>query len=755
MKMNVIRDIFFVFLIIYFSRVDFVSLAQEKPKEFSQQSNTAASIRRRSRQKIKNRKKREKAEKIAQFQYEACKTENISSSDLSNSDQSHENTEAKSCIDCAVSKDVDFEKIKETTYEIQVRDFKSKLQKRVVDQIANKISQTLNLRCCITKNKEHCIQTEINQQNENVLCEKRIKGMKTVIKRLWPEMRIQLSLTSPKLREDRIISEKSTWLDSSPSHSISDFSDLPQLTKEEQARAETLYVKTLAEIPLEQLSSSEFKQRLYDGRALHTHIAGKKHLTKNDQAQLKLAVKDMRTSAKASYSQIVGAMPILGYLKTGNPSNEELDQALERIEIILKEDLEKMKNSEALSMTSLLLYEPLVEELLSEHNEYCSIALQERIQIKKKEEIGDSINFTIGIVAGGICMYATAGICFLVGSTMGLTMGYTNYQLANQGVRTSLGHILTGQQFETIENMERKEQEVFFNALFLYLGTWGMIAGPIKSVSKISTKAVRKSHMRDLKAQMSSLERNRIEIDKSKVTVKSLDAGVHENYIILDSHGKKIGIFKPQKKDEFAISSQEVAAYRFCVVIGCRVVPKTKFARLEEKKGSLQEFVSGETRQQLNSKTDFIKSLKDPHAPLRKDFDEMVVLDLAGGNADRNSENYLIDMVNERLYAIDNSGAYAMKKGKPIVAHWVLDAQESQIWQNPVSEYLREIVMRINFSDINDLYPLIPGNMNRSRKQVHERIKQLKSILHKKPEITLEELVDEMGGFRINPYRRH
>ena len=89
-------------------------------------------------------------------------------------------------------------------------------------------------------------------------CKKKTKELKDSIKERWSEMRVNLALSSPAIREDRILSNKATWFDSTPSHLISDFTDLPKLSSREKVKARKLYVETLAETPLEKFSPSQF-----------------------------------------------------------------------------------------------------------------------------------------------------------------------------------------------------------------------------------------------------------------------------------------------------------------------------------------------------------------------------------------------------------------------------------------------------------------------------------------------------------------
>ena len=75
-----------------------------------------------------------------------------------------------------------------------------------------------------------------------------------------------------------------------------------------------------------------YKHRMYKGKPLHLPLSGERHLTSNDKARLKQATEDLQKEAKESYFQITSEMPVLGYLKTGNPKKKELDEAFLKIE---------------------------------------------------------------------------------------------------------------------------------------------------------------------------------------------------------------------------------------------------------------------------------------------------------------------------------------------------------------------------------------------------------------------------------------
>ena len=372
----------------------------------------------------------------------------------------------------------------------QSKAFRQKLQKQVIGQVEARIFRTEILRNCVTENKTYFIQKEIDWSIMERVCKKEKNKLRTEIKKLWPKMRINLALISPAVKEDRILSDSSTWLDSTPSHLLSGFNDLPALTEEEKIKAKKKYVETLAKIPLEKFTPSEFKQRMYQKKPLHSPLSVKNYLTSKDKFRLKQAVEDLQKKAKNSYSEAMNEMefPILGYLNTGHPSVRELGRAFLKVKLGLKDLLKKVKKPKA-SMGLLLSFNPLVEEILIKNKGYCLVAEQARIQAENEEHITN-----LGMLGAG---FAATAPCFIAGPWAGLSclfagmlVGVTGYKQAQTTTKDAFGRFLTGKEFETIASLKAKEKEEFLAKVFLPLGAWGSTGAMAKATSK-ATQAAR------------------------------------------------------------------------------------------------------------------------------------------------------------------------------------------------------------------------------------------------------------------------
>ena len=418
--------------------------------------------------------------------YEACKSQDISS--LSEETSLEKKTEGEFCFSCIFTNPFGFGEMQETAQTLQTKVFREKLQKRVIGQIESKIYQIQSLQACVRGDREwfRKQKVKVDWPLMKEVCKKKTKKLRAAIKERWSEMRLNLALSSPAIDEGRILSKNSTWFDSTPSHLISDFTDLPRLSLREKTQARKRYVETLAQAPLSGLSSSEFKRRMYRGKTLHS---GKRQLTPEDRRELRKAAGNLQEEARMNYLEITSEMPLLGYLKTGNPGQRDLSEAFLKMEGKLEDLLDKAKDEEG-DMGLLLSFKPLVEELLKEDKSYCLAAEGARIEAEKNESLKDWAMMGVGVAAAVPCFIAGpigATACL----TAGMALGIWGYKEAEVAKGEALGRVLTGKEFETMAGLTEKEREEFLAKLFLPLGAWGTTAVPARAASGAFTKAVK------------------------------------------------------------------------------------------------------------------------------------------------------------------------------------------------------------------------------------------------------------------------
>ena len=121
---------------------------------------------------------------------------------------------------CSIEKSGGFGDMKETAKALQARAFADKLQKRVTNQIETKIFQVGMLRACIREDEEWFEEKEIKWSDIEDTCIKDVQDIKSSIKDRYPKMRLNLALSSPAAKEDRILSDSATWLDSTPTQRV-------------------------------------------------------------------------------------------------------------------------------------------------------------------------------------------------------------------------------------------------------------------------------------------------------------------------------------------------------------------------------------------------------------------------------------------------------------------------------------------------------------------------------------------------------
>ena len=401
----------------------------------------------------------------------------LSSLDLEEISPSSEDTTAKFCFSCSIKEIFGFGELKETTQALQSKTFMDKLRKRVIGQIESKIFQTKVLQACATGDRNWLSRQKVDWPLMKAVCKQKNKQLKSSIKTRWTEMRVNLVLS--QVNPDQIVTGN-PYLSFPLSHAISDFSSLPKLTKKEQKTVKKRWADRLAKTPLDKLTASEFKASFLRGEP--------SKLSTRDRRELRKSTWKIQKEAKDAYFEITSEMPLLGYLKTGNPNKKELDEAFTKMEEKLSDLLKEAKDSEG-DEGLLLSFKPLVEELLREDKNYCLVAEKARIKAEKDESLENWMMLGAGVMAAVPC-FITGPIGTSVCLTAGVALGVVGYKEAQLATKKSLGRALTGKQFETMAGLNEKEKEELLAKLFLPLGAWGTVAGPARAASGAIAKAV-------------------------------------------------------------------------------------------------------------------------------------------------------------------------------------------------------------------------------------------------------------------------
>ena len=404
--------------------------------------------------------------------YESCKDVDISSIDLKS--KKNTSTEASFCFNCS-KQDISSE-LKEIK-EINELAFKNKLRKRAIGASLFKLSQTKTIRKCL-KSDEGFFDKRDNK------CQKINRELISSIKEKWPKMRVHLALSSPPIKENRILSDSATWFDSKPSRYISKFNDLSALTEGEKNKAKKIYVEALANVSLDEFSPDEVRKRLYGGKALNRLFSDGKQLSLNDQHRLKKAKSDLHRKAKDSYFQIMSELPVLGYLETGDPSKKDIGKALKEVEDELRDQLKQLEDPEVY-VGSLLAFEPLVEEMLLENKAYCLAAEKARLKVSKDEMKGDLWFLGASVLAAVPC-FGGGPIMISACVAFGVAIGAKGLHMVSQARDKAFGRALTGSEFETMAEVYEQDKDLFLEKVLLPVGIWGDAA----SLAKVLRRSI-------------------------------------------------------------------------------------------------------------------------------------------------------------------------------------------------------------------------------------------------------------------------
>lgn len=413
-------------------------------------------------------------------QYENCQDADISSVKTHKESKTIK-TVAEFCFTCFFTKNYGFEEVKEASDTMKSKSFREKLQQRVIGQIESRLYRAEILGACVRNDRNRLSRTKIDWPLIKEVCKRETKKLKSQVKTLWPEMRINRALS--QVNADQIVTGRPN-LSFAPSHTVLSFNSMPRLTPKEKKEVKKRWAESLSEAPLDKVTVTDVKNRFLEGQPL-------KSLTPKDQYQLKRTTWDMQKKAKASYEEIMSEMefPILGYLNTGNPKRKDLGEAFLKVEDGLKDLLEKAKDPEV-DMGLLLSFKPLVEGLLKDNKGYCLAAEEARIQAENDKSLGNWGMLGAGVTAAAPCFLGgpvAGGFCLLAG----MAVGYAGYKLAQGERKDALGRMLTGQEFETLAGLEGKEKEEFLTKVLFPLGAFGTTAVPARAASNAIAKAMK------------------------------------------------------------------------------------------------------------------------------------------------------------------------------------------------------------------------------------------------------------------------
>ena len=387
-------------------------------------------------------------------QYESCKGKDIYKLNSEFQDKSHLGaTEAIGpCIECAMNSastsntDDSLEDIQQSletengkTKKSPYQSFKDQLRARVLGQIKTKVAQTEKLQFCTNKGKDEDKDKKwLAERTPNVdlssmeeVCKKEKEDLFSSIESRWSDMRISRALSSALPYQQ--LNTKPAHLSFPFSHEVSDFGSMPKLTKEEQKKARESLAENLSKTPLDHLSSEQIKSQLKEGKPLRRTSA-------KDIQQMRKASGKLQEESQARYRKHIEEMPLMGYMKTGDPSNtQDMDQAFSKYMGHLNDLLAKVKDKNV-DMALLLSFGPLVEGLLKDNAGYCLAAEGERLKAERGESLKMWSLVSAGVVAAVPCFMTAGAVCL----GLGALVGAIGYKEAKGVAKEGFGEIFNG-----------------------------------------------------------------------------------------------------------------------------------------------------------------------------------------------------------------------------------------------------------------------------------------------------------------------
>ena len=414
---------------------------------------------------------------------------------------SKEDTEAGFCGPACSRFLSSFDLFQEAGEAVKEKEFAEKLRKRVSGSVQAKMFELRVTRACAcldSPNLKGCgparkrqelldlfkarLRRPANPEEKNApfdiktACRSKHQALKERISSLWPKMRESLSLSAPAVREQRIISNPSTWFDPSPSHKMSGFSSIEKLSGQEFEKAKSIAVSALVGAYQEESGGAlPALERLFTKKQLAAALnEGKplafltdKEVSPKNRRRMREALEVLWRESAEEYFKIIHQMPLLGWMRKGDP--DEIPLALSIAEEKLERLLKKHGGPKAGLSPFLFSFEPIVEELLreslSQGEDYCLIAERARLSLEKQKNTKENLIMTAMIAAIIPCFVPTplsiAACAALEGG-----ISFYDYSAADTEFKKSLGRALMGKELQDISEMKDQDKERAMALLF-------------------------------------------------------------------------------------------------------------------------------------------------------------------------------------------------------------------------------------------------------------------------------------------------
>ena len=419
-------------------------------------------------------------------------------------DNTEEKTEGRFCFFCdrragAQTERATEESLKPAAAAVSKKSFQERLRSRIKGLTEARIYEIRLMR--------HCVQgaaaaggppfNQVDPQLIEAVCRQKKEAVQNAAgKRSL--MRERLALSSPRLRHPDFLNHPGAyWQSLSPSHPLPDLPAAGKLNPQEQKKVFDAIVKTLAETPLEGLDSAALKERLENNRPLFRPVKGdKRFLGPKDKQKLMEALRALSKENRTLYYELLTENPLSAYLSSDQPSQDEQDQALEKMENNLSSHLKTVASADTEALLS--AYRPLAEELLAEAPEYCRTA--ERARLKAEKDQASADNLFLGASLAGLAPCFAGGFV-AVGVCIAVEGGLVLYEMRKSGgaLRESFARALTGRNLEAVSHLEEKQKDHHFNTMLfpLLLLEAGAVVRAGKQIRKSAARRGASSDAKD------------------------------------------------------------------------------------------------------------------------------------------------------------------------------------------------------------------------------------------------------------------
>ena len=296
-------------------------------------------------------------------------------------------------------------------------------------------------------------------------CKNLVEGLES----LWLNMRFYLAIANINTLDDSLVPVWDSFLNHEPSH----LEPVPSPGNEESLSIREIWKR-------EVLDPLPFSKKLPHNRRRLERL--KRKILGSPQAR------SLKEESQKKYFQILTSMPLLGHLSSETPSTYEVRNGFEKIHESLKHFLEEVNDSKKAPDTTSLA--PLIKEILKETPEHCPAA--ETLAAEQSQNRIWGLGALVGISASLAVPCFFSSPLLLTGCLLGgLGLGtYGIWQSQNE-LDISRKMTLLGSEYQSLSELNGKENNVLIEQALLPLAFWGTTAVPIRAAGELFRKGVK------------------------------------------------------------------------------------------------------------------------------------------------------------------------------------------------------------------------------------------------------------------------